>query len=327
MAKTPEAALAVIKKELELTRPTFEEMNLNKLTFAKELEYAIQIIENNDYLAKMNMPSIRNALVNVSLSGITLNPVLKLAYLVPRKGNCCVDVSYMGMIKIVTDTGSVKSIKADVAYEKDTFDIQLGSDGYVVHKPYLGADSRGRKLGAYSLAILNDGSEHIDFMRWDEIMAIKARSESVKSDKGSPWSTDEDEMACKTVVKRHFKYLPKSDRALMAAKAIDLDNQLNGINFEKEQSEARKHDDTVSTPNAPFEEALATDEDMTTIQELLQHAAMPDPIYEKLSPAAVLKGLEGKYGKGALTKSTAEKYITELQVFLDEGIAAALDKE
>ena len=77
MAKTPETVLAVIKKELELTRPTFEQMNLNKLAFAKEMEYAIQILENNDYLAKMNMPSIRNALINVALSGITLNPVLK----------------------------------------------------------------------------------------------------------------------------------------------------------------------------------------------------------------------------------------------------------
>lgn len=326
MGKTPEAALTVIKKELELTRPSFEQMNLNKLAFAKEMEYAIQIIENNDYLAKMSMPSLRNALINVSLSGISLNPVLKLAYLVPRKGQCCVDVSYIGMIKIVTDTGSVKSIKADVAYDKDTFDIQLGSDGYVIHKPYLGADSRGRKLGAYSLAILNDGSEHIDFMRWDEIMAIKARSESVKADKTSPWATDEDEMACKTVVKRHFKYLPKSERALMAAKAIDLDNQLNGIDFDKEHSEAKKQDDAVAVPGA-VEEALCTDEDMVTITEILQHAAFPATIYDKLTAASVLKGLQGKYSKGTLTKSAAEKYIAECQKFLDEAIAAELEKD
>ena len=327
MAKTPETVLAVIKKELELTRPTFEQMNLNKLAFAKEMEYAIQILENNDYLAKMNMPSIRNALINVALSGITLNPVLKLAYLVPRKGNCCVDVSYMGMIKIVTDTGSVKSLKADVAYEKDTFDIQLGSNGYVVHKPYLGADSRGRKLGAYSIAILNDNTEHIDFMRWDEIMAIKARSEAVKGGKGSPWDTDEDEMACKTVVKRHFKYLPKSERALMAAKAIDLDNQLNGIDFEKEQSEIKQKDETASVPGAAFTEALATEEDIQSLDEILSHAAFPAKIQDRFTPAAMLTSLRSKYDKRTLTKSKAEEYIMQFQKILDEAIEAGMEQE
>ena len=40
-------ALAVIKTELAASRPTFEEMNLNKLSFAKEMEFAIQLFEKN----------------------------------------------------------------------------------------------------------------------------------------------------------------------------------------------------------------------------------------------------------------------------------------
>ena len=236
MAQTAPALVTAIKNELAVTRPSFDQMNLNNLNFTKEFEFAMQIFEKNDYLAKMSMPSIKNALVNIALSGLTLNPVMKMAYLVPRKGQCCVDPSYMGLVKILTDSGSVKSIKADVVYEKDAFDVDLGSNGFLKHKPYLGADARGRKIGAYSVAVLSDGSPHIDFMRWDDIMAIKARSEAVKGGKGSPWDTDEDEMACKTVIKRHWKYLPKSERALMAANAISLDNQINGIDFEKEQS-------------------------------------------------------------------------------------------
>lgn len=236
MAQTSPALVTAIKNELVVTRPSFDQMNLNNLNFQKELEFAIQIFERNDYLAKMSMPSIKNALVNIALSGLTLNPVMKMAYLVPRKGQCCVDPSYMGLVKILTDSGSVKSIKSDVVYEKDTFDIDLGSNGYLKHKPYLGADARGRKIGAYSVAILSEGMPHIDFMRWDDIMSIKSRSEAVRGGKGSPWDTDEDEMACKTVIKRHWKYLPKSERAVMAANAISLDNQINGIDFEKEQS-------------------------------------------------------------------------------------------
>lgn len=250
-------------------------MNLNNLNFTKELEFAMQIFERNDYLAKMSMPSIKNALVNIALSGLTLNPVMKMAYLVPRKGQCCVDPSYMGLVKILTDSGSVKSIKSDVVYEKDTFDIDLGSNGYLKHKPYLGADARGRKIGAYSVAVLSDGTPHIDFMRWDDIMAIKGRSEAVKGGKGSPWDTDEDEMACKTVIKRHWKYLPKSDRAVMAANAISLDNQLNGIDFEKEQATMgvttsdtidTEYED-ISTSDIP-EEIINAVKDASTLEDL-----------------------------------------------------------
>ncbi len=309
MANTPPAALQHIKKELETTRPTFEEMNLNKLSFAKEMEFAIQIFEKNDYLAKMNPQSIKNALVNIALSGLTLNPVMKMAYLVPRKGVCCVDPSYQGLVKIVTDTGSVQSIKARVVYEKEPFEIELGTGGFVKHTIYKGTGDKGAKIGAYSIAVLNDGKEHIDWMYWPEIMAIKARSESVKADKQSPWGTDEDEMAKKTVVKRHWKYLPKSERALMAAHAIDLDNQANGIDFDKEK---KSNDPANATPEAP-ELALATEEDLNTLLEWLDNADLPETIFEKVNKTKMKASINKKYAAGQLEKDKAEEYIKGLQ--------------
>jgi recombination protein RecT len=318
MANTPTTALEVIKKQLETTRPTFEEMNLNKLSFAKEMEFAIQIFEKNDYLAKMNPQSIRNCLVNIALSGLTLNPVMKFAYLVPRKGICCVDPSYAGLIKIITDTGSVQSVKAAVVYEGEPFDIERGSAGFVRHG--LAPGPRGKERGAYSIAVLNDGTEHIDWMYWDEIMAVKARSESVKADKQSPWSTDQNEMAKKTVVKRHWKYLPKSERALLAAHAIDLDNQTNGIDFEKEQK--AKEDAKTATPNAPIDVALAMDEDLSTLLEWFDNPELPEIIFGKIKKSAMRAKIEQKYALGQLEKDKAEEYIKGLQEEVDKAKAA-----
>ena len=312
------AKINELKNDLLATRPSFDEMNLSKVDFSKEMEFAIQAFQANPYLLTMNVDTIKNCLINVALTGLTLSPVMKLAYLVPRKGKLSLDISYMGMIKVVTDTGSVKSIKADVAYEKDVFDIELGSKGFVKHKPFLGAGDRGRKLGAYSIAVLNDGTEHIDFMRWDEIMAIKARSESVKSGKGSPWDSDPDEMACKTVVKRHYKYLPKSDRAILASQAIAFDDENNGIDFEAEQQGKNTESNPHSTPNAPAQDALATDEDFKELFELIKNPIIAN--IEKyhsnnnLTPtaftAALVKIQEGNTG---LEKSKAEGYIKFLK--------------
>nr|WP_235428547.1 hypothetical protein [Enterobacter hormaechei] len=60
-----------------------------RMVWAKESQFAIQLFQNNDYLAKVafqNQTSTQNAIINVAAIGISLNPAQKLAYLVPRKG-------------------------------------------------------------------------------------------------------------------------------------------------------------------------------------------------------------------------------------------------
>lgn len=66
-----------------------------RMVWAKESQFAIQLFQNNDYLAKVafqNQTSTQNAIINVAAIGISLNPAQKLAYLVPRKGAICLDI-------------------------------------------------------------------------------------------------------------------------------------------------------------------------------------------------------------------------------------------
>lgn len=302
--------LVTIKKELEATRPTFEEMNLNKVSFAKELEYAMQAFQANPALLALNPDTVRNCLVNVALSGATLNPIMKMAYLVPRKGKCCLDMSYMGLIKVITDTGSVQSIKAKPVYSNEPFEIEQGSGGFVKHG-FCKDGNVGYRIGAYSIATLNDGSDHIEWMYEYQLMAIKKRSPSGNS---GPWVTDIDEMIRKTVIKRHWKFLPKSDRAILASQAIAFDDENNGIDFEAEKAEMEKgKSNPASTPNAPAEEALATQEDFQLLMNLLLHPALPDIVFGGVHKGVVGKNIETRYQANKLPKSKAEEYIKGLQ--------------
>ena len=79
-------------------------------TFQKEVSFAVQILNKNSYLAGTSKVSILQAIYNTALTGLTLNPVLKLAYLVPRAGECCLEPSYQGLIKLITDTGSATTV-------------------------------------------------------------------------------------------------------------------------------------------------------------------------------------------------------------------------
>ena len=216
-------------------------------TFKKEVSFAMQHIDRNPQLKKCTIESKQQAVLNVAQVGLSLNPVLKLAYLVPRSENvggqwvvkCHLEPSYQGLCKLVTDTGSAKSIQAHIVYDGDLFDVQLGTETKLIHKPRY--ESTEMKL-VYMVATLADNSKMIEIMQLSEIEDIRERSESYKAFKKGKlqtcvWVSDFGEMARKTVLRRGVKYLPKSEQFDKLAQAISLDesdyqatvNQINLI--------------------------------------------------------------------------------------------------
>ena len=80
------------------------------INVSAEQNYAIQQLYKNDMAAKTaqsNPVSVQNAILNLSSIGISLNPALKHAYLVPRDGAICLDVSYMGLMHLAQEIGSI----------------------------------------------------------------------------------------------------------------------------------------------------------------------------------------------------------------------------
>ena len=71
-------------------------------------------------------------------------------------------------------------------------------------------------------------------MTLSEINDIRDRSESYKAFKAGKtksciWESDFGEMARKTVIKRIYKHLPKTEQSTQIEEAIDIDNQNNGF--------------------------------------------------------------------------------------------------
>lgn len=230
---------ALTRKDFNTIQVAFTDV-ADESTFKKEISFALQILEKNDYLQKCDRNSILSSVLNVAQIGLSLNPARKEAYLVPRYVNkslqCCLDPSYIGLQKLLTDSGSVTSIECQIIYEGDDVEINMADSRKVTkHVPYiLTGKPKGQIIGVYSIAKLHDGSFHIEIMSKADIDEIKERSEAYKAYKAGKtkttiWITDEGEMSRKTVVKRHFKFLPKSDKTDKLSQAIDLDNFANGF--------------------------------------------------------------------------------------------------
>lgn len=217
-------------QSLEPVRDYFTKLS-GEERFMKEASFFAQIMAANEFLQKTSPESRLMAFQGLADSGLTLNPTMKLAYLVPRQGRCVLEPSYQGLAKLLTDTGSVKHIEVQVVYEGDEVEVDLASDRKVLrHVPYvLRGTAKGQVRAFYSVATLSDGSRHVEFMSKADVDAIAERSESMKAlragkIRSTPWTTDYEEMGRKTVLKRHYKHLPKSERHETIAKAIDLDN-------------------------------------------------------------------------------------------------------
>ena len=204
-------------------------------TFKREIGFAIQIIKKSPYLQKCSAESVLESVYNISQTGLTLNPVLNYAYLIPRKGKCILEPGYQGLIKLATDSPSINSIEVHLVYQGDDVEVDLASPEKVKkHIPYLiTGNKQGDVVFGYSVATLADGTRHIEIMSLKQILDVRECSESykhysAKQKKGEwascVWISDAPEMYRKTIVKRHFKYLPKTEDTRLE-KAIELDNQ------------------------------------------------------------------------------------------------------
>lgn len=205
----------------------------NILTYEKESMFAMQsILKNNRVMeaAMKNPGSVRNAVINVAAVGLSLNPATKMAYLVPRDGDVCLDISYMGLIKIATDTGSILWAKADVVYESDDF-VYHGPSEKPTHNANVFSSERGPKVGVYCIAKTRDNEYLVETISATEMLDI--RKKSIGSDsKYSPWVNFEGEMWKKAVIKRASKTWPKTERSYRLQEAVQVIDEHEGLRDE-----------------------------------------------------------------------------------------------
>jgi len=260
-----ETPIAVITNDIYALRDTFQaRLSNNSLNFEVEAGFAVQQLESNDYLlsvAMNNRQSVVNAVTNVAAIGISLNPARKQAYLVPRDKKVCLDISYIGLVDLATQSGSIVWAKAELVHEADNF--QMGEPGSMpkhLFNPF--AKDRGEVIGAYVVAKTPGGEYLCDAMSIDDINAIRDRSSAwkawIEKRKSCPWVTDPGEMGKKTVIKRASKLWPKNERLNMAIQHLNVELD-EGIEFAtqsrtggagaaqkaNEETRAKKHKELV----------------------------------------------------------------------------------
>jgi recombination protein RecT len=209
-------------------RAQFEAVTVDRgITFEREAGFATQALMAQEYTlstAMKNPQSVVNAVANIAAIGLSLNPAKKQAYLVPRDGRICLDISYIGLLDLAIASGSIRWGQAELVHKADRF-VLNGFDKPPTHERDPFSQDRGDIVGAYAVVKTCDGDYLTTTMPIDEILGIRDRSQAWKSKQSGPWKTDPGEMMKKTVIKRAYKLWPKTDRLDAAIHHLNTENE------------------------------------------------------------------------------------------------------
>lgn len=201
--------------------------------YAQEAHFALQQLAANSYLlgiAQNNPDSLRAALLNVAATGLSLNPVKKQAYLIPRNKSVVLDISYMGILHVAQMSGAIEWGQARIVRAGHTFRL-TGINQAPIHEynPFENDDAAGAIVGAYAVVKLPGGDFLTHCLNMDALLRIRSRSESFKSGKNSPWLTDPEPMMKKSAVRGLAPYMPHREAMVQAMTvAVEAEQERGG---------------------------------------------------------------------------------------------------
>lgn len=222
--------------------------------FQREAGWFKLAINKSPQLGFCTEQSLVASLVQVAMTGLTLNPTYKYASLIPRSKkiigengkekwvkDCVFDPSYQGMIYMLRKVGAVRDIYAEPVYPSDAFDYQQGSESYLMHQKSLTRAENEQPVGAFVFAVLPDKTETFEVFPIQEIWKRRAASENYLYRKGqnagqpnpnSVWVKWQDDMIRKTCIRHIFKRLCMESGAEHLLRAFEIAENPSGLNSE-----------------------------------------------------------------------------------------------
>ena len=188
----------------------------------------LSAISVNPKLANCTKASFLGAMMNAAQLGLEPNTPLGQAYILPYMNKGAMEaqfqIGYKGLIDLAYRSGEVEVVQAHIVYENDHFECSYGLEPKLVHTP---ADSnRGQPIKVYAVFKTKSGGYGFEVMSMEDVNLHASKYSKAYGSGYSPWKTNFEEMAKKTVLKKVLKYAPlKSDfvRAVVQDETVKSD--------------------------------------------------------------------------------------------------------
>lgn len=209
---------SLVKKEKQMTvtdfvksmQEEFKNALPKVLTPERFTRIALTALSNTPELKKCTATSLMGGLMQAAQLGLEPNTPLGQAYLIPYKNKgvleCQFQVGYKGMLDLAYRSETIKTVQAYVVYENDKFEYELGLEPKLKHIPVT--SNRGEAVQVYAIFKINNGGFGFEVMSIEDVREHGKRYSKSFNSQYSPWTTNFEEMAKKTAIKKVLKYAP-----------------------------------------------------------------------------------------------------------------------
>ncbi len=199
-----------IKQLVMQMKPQIEKALPSVLTGERFSRMVLTAMSTNPQLAECSPNSFLGAMMQAAQLGVEPNTPLGQAYLIPYRNHgqleCQFQLGYKGLIDLAYRSGEITSISAHEVCENDDFEYELGLEEKLRHKPAL--KDRGAVILYYAVFRTKAGGSGFAVMSVEDIKNHSKKYSKAAGSSYSPWSTNFDAMAKKTVIKQALKYAP-----------------------------------------------------------------------------------------------------------------------
>ena len=238
-----------------------EVVNGNGQQFVASL---LSIVTNNNLLAKATNESIMTAAMKAAVLNLPIEPSLGYAYIVPYKNQAQFQVGYKGLIQLAQRSGQVTRLNAGEIYESQYKGFNPLTEDLEVDMTAIPKEKE-KVVGYFAFMRLANGFEKTVFWTKERVQAHGKKYSQSFSSKYSPWQSDFDAMARKTVLKHMLStYAPLSTELQEAIVADNEDSKLSEAKETKDitPQEPENLSDLLGAP----EEAKET-KDVTPLED------------------------------------------------------------
>lgn len=220
---TGKKAPSTLKDYVTVMMPEIKKALPSTITPERFTRIVLSAISNNPDLQKCSANSFLASMMAAAQLGLEPNTATGQAYLIPYRNKGTMEVQfqigYRGLIELAYRSGQVKTIYAEAVHENDEFDYELGLEPKLKHKP--AAKDRGPVTHYYAVFKLVNGGEGFTVMSKEDIEEHKRKFSKAANSGFSPWSTNPEAMAKKTVIKQVLKYAPLSSDVVRDIETAD----------------------------------------------------------------------------------------------------------
>ena len=241
-----------------------EVVNGNGQQFVTSL---LSIVTNNNLLAKATNESIMTAAMKAAVLNLPIEPSLGYAYIVPYKNQAQFQVGYKGLIQLAQRSGQVTRLNAGEVYESQYKGFNPLTEDLEVDMTAIPKENE-KVVGYFAFMRLANGFEKTVFWTKERVQAHGKKYSQSFSSKYSPWQSDFDAMARKTVLKHMLStYAPLSTELQEAIAADNADSTISNKNEIKDVTQepvAETLDGILGAPNTPTEGNNVVEGEITT---------------------------------------------------------------